>query len=95
MRLTLIALLFALTGCVSIGGIEEVGPNTYRIGVEATTDAGAAEIAKRAARDAAANFCARSGRHMSRSFSRTDSLLIRISDGSYSHGDTTLRFRCR
>lgn len=96
MRRIIPALLTAalLSGCVALGGIEEIGPNEYRIGVEATTDAEAAAVAEAAALDEAAAFCQSQGRRMTRSLAETDSLSIRTTHGAYSNGDTTLTFRC-
>jgi hypothetical protein len=90
-----LAPLLALAGCVAFGGVEQIGPDTYRIGVEATTNTDDAALAERAALDAAASFCDAQGRRITRTVSETDSVAIATADGALAHSDSTLTFRCR
>jgi hypothetical protein len=95
MRQTLVLLALMLGGCVELGGIEEIGANEYRIGVQATTDENARGLAEDAAEAAAADFCEAQGQRLGRTFTETDSTSVTVNGGAVSRGDATLRFSCR
>jgi hypothetical protein len=96
MRPALVPLLtLALAGCLSVGGVEVIGPNDYRIVVGARTEEGAAELTRGAAETAAADFCADWGQQLGRTMFETDATDIRTASSAYASGDTTLRFSCR
>jgi hypothetical protein len=95
MRLIAVLLPLALAACVAFGGIEQIGEDTFRIGVESTTTDEDAALAERAALAAAEDFCLDRGLRMTRTVADTTSVVVRSADGAMARGDTTLTFRCR
>jgi hypothetical protein len=87
--------LTILGGCVAFGGIEQIGPDEYRIGVKsATTDEDAA-LAERAALQAAEEFCLEQGLRMTQSVGDNLEVTVRSENGAIARGNSTLAFRCR
>ncbi len=88
-----LALALVLTGCA--GGIEEIGPNKYRIQMASeATDADADRAEDEARRDAA-DFCASQRKQVTQQYLEQDSFKVRSGDNSTASIKSTLTFRCK